>query len=161
MAALFRDVWARLDISFDDFIRTTEPRHRVAVQAMTEVGVDEIIPWAASRSVVRWQGDRGERARDRWVATAREAADATSDLATSPRDAGSTNFSSRSSRSGSGAETTGAAIIKEASSPSRAPATGWRSCPPRSGRHHPGPRRHPGAAPSPGPPPRQRPRRPR
>ncbi|MEO5820177.1 MAG: methionine--tRNA ligase [Vicinamibacteraceae bacterium] len=36
MAAIFRDVWARLDISFDDFIRTTEPRHRVAVQAMTE-----------------------------------------------------------------------------------------------------------------------------
>ena len=36
MAAVFRDVWARLDISFDDFIRTTEPRHRVAVQAMTE-----------------------------------------------------------------------------------------------------------------------------
>ena len=29
-------MWARLDISFDDFIRTTEPRHRVAVQAMTE-----------------------------------------------------------------------------------------------------------------------------
>jgi methionyl-tRNA synthetase len=36
MAAIFREVWARLDISFDDFIRTTEPRHRVAVQAMTE-----------------------------------------------------------------------------------------------------------------------------
>ncbi len=36
MAAVFRDVWARLDISFDDFIRTTEPRHKVAVQAMTE-----------------------------------------------------------------------------------------------------------------------------
>ena len=36
MAGEFRDVWARLDISFDDFIRTTEPRHRVAVQAMTE-----------------------------------------------------------------------------------------------------------------------------
>jgi methionyl-tRNA synthetase len=36
MAAIFRDVWARLDISFDDFIRTTEPRHKVAVQAMTE-----------------------------------------------------------------------------------------------------------------------------
>lgn len=49
-------------------------RSELAVQAMTEVGVDEIIPWAASRSVVRWQGERGERARDRWVATAREAA---------------------------------------------------------------------------------------
>ena len=36
MEQVFRDVWARLDISFDDFIRTTEPRHRVAVQAMAQ-----------------------------------------------------------------------------------------------------------------------------
>lgn len=34
MERVFRDVWARLDVSFDDFIRTTEPRHRVAVQEM-------------------------------------------------------------------------------------------------------------------------------
>jgi methionyl-tRNA synthetase len=32
----FREVWRALDISFDDFIRTTEPRHRVAVQAMVQ-----------------------------------------------------------------------------------------------------------------------------
>lgn len=32
----FRDVWARLDISFDDFIRTTEERHRVGVTAMVQ-----------------------------------------------------------------------------------------------------------------------------
>ncbi len=32
----FRDVWARLDISFDDFIRTTEERHRVAVSTMVQ-----------------------------------------------------------------------------------------------------------------------------
>jgi methionyl-tRNA synthetase len=30
----FRDAWALLDISFDDFIRTTQPRHRAAVQEM-------------------------------------------------------------------------------------------------------------------------------
>jgi methionyl-tRNA synthetase len=30
----FRAVWATLDISFDDFIRTTEPRHRTAVEAL-------------------------------------------------------------------------------------------------------------------------------
>jgi methionyl-tRNA synthetase len=30
----FRDVWRRLDISFDDFIRTTEPRHRAAVTTL-------------------------------------------------------------------------------------------------------------------------------
>lgn len=49
-------------------------RGELAVQAMTEVGVDEIVPWAATRSVSRWRAERGERARDRWVATAREAA---------------------------------------------------------------------------------------
>ena len=36
MEEAFRDVWRRLDISFDDFIRTTEPRHRVAVTALVE-----------------------------------------------------------------------------------------------------------------------------
>jgi methionyl-tRNA synthetase len=30
----FRRTWQRLDISFDDFIRTTEPRHRVGVTAL-------------------------------------------------------------------------------------------------------------------------------
>jgi 16S rRNA (uracil1498-N3)-methyltransferase len=49
-------------------------RGELAVQAMTEAGVDEIVPWAAARSVVQWRGERGDRARDRWVATAREAA---------------------------------------------------------------------------------------
>ncbi|WP_431935352.1 16S rRNA (uracil(1498)-N(3))-methyltransferase [Micromonospora sp. RP3T] len=49
-------------------------RGELAVQAMTEVGVDEIVPWAASRSVAQWRGDRGVRAREKWVATAREAA---------------------------------------------------------------------------------------
>ncbi|HXW03692.1 MAG TPA: methionine--tRNA ligase [Vicinamibacterales bacterium] len=42
MAQEFLDVWKRLDISFDDFIRTTEQRHRVGVQAllrrMTDAG---------------------------------------------------------------------------------------------------------------------------
>jgi 16S rRNA (uracil1498-N3)-methyltransferase len=46
-------------------------RGELAVQAMTEVGVDEIVPWAAARSVARWQGPRPH---ERWVATAREAA---------------------------------------------------------------------------------------
>jgi 16S rRNA (uracil1498-N3)-methyltransferase len=49
-------------------------RAELAVQAMTEVGVDEIVPWQAARSVVRWQGDRGARALEKWRATAREAA---------------------------------------------------------------------------------------
>src|ERR1700712_4653096 len=49
-------------------------RGELAVQAMTEVGVDEIVPWAASRSVAQWRGERGAKSRDRWAATAREAA---------------------------------------------------------------------------------------
>jgi 16S rRNA (uracil1498-N3)-methyltransferase len=49
-------------------------RGELAVQAMTEAGVDEIIPWAASRSVAHWRGDRGRKAHDKWAATAREAA---------------------------------------------------------------------------------------
>ncbi|GAA1863799.1 16S rRNA (uracil(1498)-N(3))-methyltransferase [Asanoa iriomotensis] len=49
-------------------------RGELAVQAMTEVGVDEIVPWAAARSVARWRAERGDKARDRWVTTAREAA---------------------------------------------------------------------------------------
>ena len=32
----FRSVWAQLNISFDDFIRTTEPRHKTAVQALAQ-----------------------------------------------------------------------------------------------------------------------------
>jgi 16S rRNA (uracil1498-N3)-methyltransferase len=38
---------------------------------MTEVGVDEIVPWAAARSVARWKDDRPL---ERWRTTAREAA---------------------------------------------------------------------------------------
>jgi methionyl-tRNA synthetase len=34
MAAEFLDVWKRLDISFDDFIRTTEARHKSGVQEL-------------------------------------------------------------------------------------------------------------------------------
>jgi methionyl-tRNA synthetase len=36
LAARFEAVWKRLHISHDDFIRTTEPRHRRAVQALVE-----------------------------------------------------------------------------------------------------------------------------
>ncbi|NJC71094.1 16S rRNA (uracil(1498)-N(3))-methyltransferase [Planosporangium thailandense] len=46
-------------------------RGELAVQAMTEVGVDGIVPWAAARSVARWKDDRPLQ---RWRATVREAA---------------------------------------------------------------------------------------
>lgn len=32
IVATFKDLWARLNISYDDFVRTTEPRHHAAVQ---------------------------------------------------------------------------------------------------------------------------------
>jgi methionyl-tRNA synthetase len=35
-SARFRSTWDSLDISYDDFIRTTEPRHHVAVQAFLQ-----------------------------------------------------------------------------------------------------------------------------
>jgi 16S rRNA (uracil1498-N3)-methyltransferase len=49
-------------------------RAELAVELMTEIGVDAIIPWAAERSITRWQGDRGDKALAKWRATAREAA---------------------------------------------------------------------------------------
>ncbi len=49
-------------------------RGELAVQMLTEVGVDVIVPWSASRSVTRWEGSRGQRSQTRWQAIAREAA---------------------------------------------------------------------------------------
>src|SRR5580693_1376362 len=69
-------------------------RGELAVETMTEVGVDVIVPWSAERCVAVWpaggkdgtegngrggrgrdgQATRGQRALDRWRATAREAA---------------------------------------------------------------------------------------
>lgn len=49
-------------------------RGQLAVELMTEAGVDVIVPWAAERCVARWQGERGDRAVARWRSTAREAA---------------------------------------------------------------------------------------
>jgi len=49
-------------------------RGPLAVELMTEVGVDAVTAWAAERCIAVWPGDRGERALDRWRATARAAA---------------------------------------------------------------------------------------
>jgi 16S rRNA (uracil1498-N3)-methyltransferase len=49
-------------------------RGELAVELMTEVGVDTVIPWAAARSITRWQAERGEKALAKWRSTAREAA---------------------------------------------------------------------------------------
>jgi 16S rRNA (uracil1498-N3)-methyltransferase len=49
-------------------------RGELAVELLTEVGVARIVPWAASRSVAVWRGDRATKSLAKWQATAREAA---------------------------------------------------------------------------------------
>jgi 16S rRNA (uracil1498-N3)-methyltransferase len=49
-------------------------RGELAVEMLTEVGVDVIVPWAAARSVAVWRGERAAKALARWRSTAREAA---------------------------------------------------------------------------------------
>jgi 16S rRNA (uracil1498-N3)-methyltransferase len=48
-------------------------RGELAVETMTEVGVDAVVPWAAARCITQWKGERGARALAKWRATAREA----------------------------------------------------------------------------------------
>jgi 16S rRNA (uracil1498-N3)-methyltransferase len=49
-------------------------RGELAVELMTEVGIDVIVPWAAQRCVARWASDRADKALARLRSTAREAA---------------------------------------------------------------------------------------
>ncbi|MGW3724750.1 16S rRNA (uracil(1498)-N(3))-methyltransferase [Streptomyces sp. F001] len=48
-------------------------RGELAVETMTEVGVDAIVPWTAARCITQWKGERGAKALSKWRATAREA----------------------------------------------------------------------------------------
>jgi 16S rRNA (uracil1498-N3)-methyltransferase len=47
-------------------------RGELAVEVLTEIGVDRIVPWAAARSVGVWRGERAERSLAKWRSTARE-----------------------------------------------------------------------------------------
>ncbi|MFC3849943.1 16S rRNA (uracil(1498)-N(3))-methyltransferase [Corynebacterium hansenii] len=49
-------------------------RAELAVDLMTEAGVDAIVPWAARRCVAKWTGAKAGKAREKWASTAREAA---------------------------------------------------------------------------------------
>jgi 16S rRNA (uracil1498-N3)-methyltransferase len=40
-----------------------------AIESATELGVDEVVPWQAARSIVQWRGERGEKALRKWEAT--------------------------------------------------------------------------------------------
>jgi 16S rRNA (uracil1498-N3)-methyltransferase len=48
-------------------------RGELAVETMTETGVDAIVPWPAARCITQWKGERGQKALAKWRATAREA----------------------------------------------------------------------------------------
>ncbi|WP_330473884.1 16S rRNA (uracil(1498)-N(3))-methyltransferase [Terrabacter sp. C0L_2] len=43
-------------------------RDEQAVEAATELGVDEVVPWQAERSVVVWRGDRAAKSLAKWSA---------------------------------------------------------------------------------------------
>lgn len=45
-----------------------------AVEAVTELGVDRVIPWQADRSIVQWRAERAAKARAKWESTVRAAA---------------------------------------------------------------------------------------
>ncbi|MFC6153696.1 16S rRNA (uracil(1498)-N(3))-methyltransferase [Nocardioides yefusunii] len=49
-------------------------RGELAVEVLTEVGVDTVVPWAASRSVAVWRGERAVKSHAKWSNAAREAA---------------------------------------------------------------------------------------
>jgi 16S rRNA (uracil1498-N3)-methyltransferase len=49
-------------------------RGELAVETLTEVGVDVVVPWAASRSVTRWRDARGDKALAKWRTSSRTAA---------------------------------------------------------------------------------------
>ncbi|MFX0539315.1 16S rRNA (uracil(1498)-N(3))-methyltransferase [Ornithinimicrobium sp. Y1847] len=44
-------------------------RDLMAIEAATELDVDEVVPWQADRSIVRWRGDRGTKAHRKWEQT--------------------------------------------------------------------------------------------
>lgn len=49
-------------------------RDEQAIEAMTELGVKEIVPWRAARSIVKWEaGPRGDKQLAKWRSTVREA----------------------------------------------------------------------------------------
>ncbi|CAN5363325.1 16S rRNA (uracil(1498)-N(3))-methyltransferase [soil metagenome] len=78
---------ANLAIEVDHVIREESPRpelwlaqalakgdrDELAVQAATELGVSGVIPWAAERSVSRWDGAKVAKGRERWASIVREA----------------------------------------------------------------------------------------
>lgn len=77
----------RLTVQVRDCPAEPEPRPRItvvqalpkgdrgelAVETMTETGVDAVVPWAAARCITQWKGERGAKSLAKWRSTAREA----------------------------------------------------------------------------------------
>ncbi len=55
------------------FALTKGDKPEVVVQKLAELGVDQVIPFRAERSVVRWDDDKAERQSERWRRVTREA----------------------------------------------------------------------------------------
>ena len=74
------DVRARYEVPRPDpefFLVQALPkgdRGPLAVELATELGVDRIVPWTASRCVTRWREDRAEKGLAKWRSAARAAA---------------------------------------------------------------------------------------
>jgi 16S rRNA (uracil1498-N3)-methyltransferase len=49
-------------------------RDELAIQAATELGVMQVVPWQAERSISRWIGLKEEKGRERWQTIVNEAA---------------------------------------------------------------------------------------
>jgi 16S rRNA (uracil1498-N3)-methyltransferase len=48
-------------------------RGELAVELLTEVGVDEIVPWAAANCITRWRDERAGKSWQKWADAARSA----------------------------------------------------------------------------------------
>ncbi|MFD1212500.1 16S rRNA (uracil(1498)-N(3))-methyltransferase [Arthrobacter sp. GCM10027362] len=49
-------------------------RDELAVEAATELGVDQVVPWQAERSIVRWRAEKQAKGLAKWESTVRSAA---------------------------------------------------------------------------------------
>jgi len=78
---------ALVEVEVDELVREEESRpalwlaqalakgdrDELAIQAATELGVSGVIPWAAERSVSRWEGAKVARGEERWRSIVAEA----------------------------------------------------------------------------------------
>lgn len=72
-----------LDLTVEEVREVPEPQPRfvlvqalakgdrdlMAVEAATELDVDEVLPWQADRSIVRWRAERADKAHRKWEQT--------------------------------------------------------------------------------------------